>query len=129
MKKIGLSVCYDTKNFGSQLQVLATVKKIEEMGFETEIIRYKKKITPHFILQTIPRFFNSYFIIHKRVGECYLFFLTVVNIFSASFPEKYFLSFVIPPFHLLTVIALVIRELCVVELRVEYGWNYMKFHP
>lgn len=68
MKKIGLSVCYDTKNFGSQLQVLATVKKIEEMGFETEIIRYKKKITPHFILQTIPRFFNSYFINIKLDG-------------------------------------------------------------
>ena len=45
------------------------------------------------------------------------------------FSEKYFFSFVIPPFHLLTVIALVISGLCVVELRVEYGWNYMKFHP
>ncbi|MCI6371313.1 MAG: hypothetical protein MR819_10020, partial [Prevotella sp.] len=42
---------------------------------------------------------------------------------------KYFFSFVIPPFHLLTVIALVISGLRVVELRVEYGWNYMKFHP
>ena len=42
MKKIGLSVCYDTKNFGSQLQVLATVKKIEELGYQTGIIRYKK---------------------------------------------------------------------------------------
>ena len=48
MKKIGLAVCYDTKNYGSQLQVLATLKKIEELGFETEIIRYKKKISPIF---------------------------------------------------------------------------------
>lgn len=62
MKKIGLSVCYDTKNFGSQLQVLATVKKIEELGYQTEIIRYKKKMSLKFICQTIPRFFNGYFV-------------------------------------------------------------------
>lgn len=29
MKKIGLAVCYDTKNYGSQLQVLATLKKLK----------------------------------------------------------------------------------------------------
>ena len=62
MKKVGLAVCYDTKNFGSQLQVLATIKKVEELGCETEIIRYKKKLTPTFVLQTIPRLFNVSFI-------------------------------------------------------------------
>lgn len=62
MKKVGLAVCYDTKNFGSQLQVLATIKQIEEMGFETEIIQYKKKITPYFVWQTIPRLFNVSFL-------------------------------------------------------------------
>ena len=61
MKKIGLAVCYDTKNFGSQLQVLATVKKVEELDYKSEIIRYKKKITPTFIVQTIPRLFNISF--------------------------------------------------------------------
>ena len=61
-KKIGLAVCYDTKNFGSQLQVLATDKKINELGYDTEIIRYKKKLTPVFAIQTIPRFFNPYFV-------------------------------------------------------------------
>lgn len=65
MKKIGLSVCYDTKNFGSQLQVLATVKKIEESGYQTEIIRYKKKLTPRFVLQMLPRLFNGYFVSNK----------------------------------------------------------------
>ena len=64
-KKIGLAVCYDTKNFGSQLQVLATDKKIKELGYETEIIRYKKTISLVFVLQTIPRFFNIYFIRSK----------------------------------------------------------------
>lgn len=32
MKKIGLCVCYDTKNFGSQLQVLATDEQIKKLG-------------------------------------------------------------------------------------------------
>lgn len=63
--KVGLSVCYDTKNFGSQLQVLATVKKIEDLGFETEIIRYRKKLSISFAIQQLPRFFNPYFIRSK----------------------------------------------------------------
>lgn len=62
MKKVGLAVCYDTKNFGSQLQVLATIKKVEDLGYESEIIRYKKKLTPTFVLQTIPRLFNVSFL-------------------------------------------------------------------
>ena len=69
MKKIGLAVCYDTKNFGSQLQVLATVKKVEELGYKSEIIRYKKKITPTFIVQTIPRLFNISFLKSKLSGN------------------------------------------------------------
>lgn len=62
MKKIGLAVCYDTKNFGSQLQVLATVKKIENLGYKTEIIRYKKRLTPVFVMQSIPRIINIPFL-------------------------------------------------------------------
>lgn len=68
MKKIGLSVCYDTNNFGSQLQVLATIKKIESLGYPTEIIVYKKKFSFKFILQQLPRLFNSYFIKGKIKG-------------------------------------------------------------
>ena len=68
-KKIGLAVCYDTKNFGSHLQVLATDKKIKELGFDTEIIRYKKKMSLTFALQTLPRFFNPYFINSKKGGK------------------------------------------------------------
>ena len=62
MKKVGLAVCYDTKNFGSQLQVLATMRAIEKEGFSPEIIIYKKKLTPIFALQTIPRLFNPIFL-------------------------------------------------------------------
>ena len=61
MKKIGMAVCYDTKNFGSQLQVFATIKKVEECECNVEIIRYNKRITPTFIIQTIPRLFNVSF--------------------------------------------------------------------
>ena len=56
-------------------------------------------------------------------------FLTLVNTFSALFSEKYFFLFDIPPFHLDVVIALIISGLPMVELWVEYGWNYEKFHP
>ena len=59
----------------------------------------------------------------------FVWFLTVVKTFSYLFSEKYFLLFVIPPFHLCVIIALIVRRLRLVELRVEYGWNYMKFHP
>lgn len=69
MDKVGLAVCYDTKNFGSQLQVLATVKIVEELGYESEIIRYKKKVTPHFILQTIPRLLDVSFIKVKLASK------------------------------------------------------------
>ena len=56
-------------------------------------------------------------------------FLTVVKTFSCLFSEKYFLLFVIPPFHPCMVIPLILNGLSKVELWVEYGWNYMKFHP
>lgn len=62
MNKIGLCVCYDTKNFGSQLQVLATQKAVEELGYDYEVIRYKKKMTPIFVLRSLPRLFNPYFV-------------------------------------------------------------------
>ena len=39
------------------------------------------------------------------------------------------MSFVIPPFHHREVIYLSIRALDEVELGVELGWNYVKFHP
>lgn len=65
MKKVGLAVCYDTRNYGSQLQVLATMKAVEDLGYRGEIIIYKKRITPVFVLQTIPRLFNPIFLRSK----------------------------------------------------------------
>lgn len=66
--KIGLCVCYDTKNFGSQLQVLATIQSVESLGFDYDIIRYKKKMTTRFALQTAGRFFNASFVRGKLKG-------------------------------------------------------------
>ena len=37
--------------------------------------------------------------------------------------------FEVPPFHLRGVIYLRINMLGMVELWVELGWNYVKFHP
>ena len=64
-----MAVCYDTKNFGSQLQVFATIKKVEECECKVEIIRYNKRITPTFIIQTIPRLFNVSFLKSKLSGS------------------------------------------------------------
>ena len=55
--------------------------------------------------------------------------LTFIHNFSALFQEKKILSFVIPPFHHDEAITLSASVLYVVELVVELGWNYMKFHP
>ena len=52
-------------------------------------------------------------------------YLTVINIFSCTFSEKYFLSFVIPPFHLDVIITLIISNLSKVELGWNYRWNFM----
>ena len=49
----------------------------------------------------------------------------VINIFSCTFSEKYFLSFVIPPFHLDVVIILIFSNLSKVELGWNYRWNFM----
>ena len=41
MKKIGLLSVYN-HNYGSILQAYALQKKIEQLGYQSEIIRYKK---------------------------------------------------------------------------------------
>ena len=52
-------------------------------------------------------------------------YLTVINTFSCTFSEKYFLSFVIPPFHHAVIIILTISNLSKVELGWNYRWNFM----
>ena len=54
-KKIGVCACYDQKNYGSMLQVLATVIKIEELGYDYEIIRYSRKLTLNLFARSLSR--------------------------------------------------------------------------
>lgn len=60
MKKIAVCVCYRTRNFGSMLQSYATLLKLEEQNVDYEIVRYQKKITPLFIIRSLPRLLNRF---------------------------------------------------------------------
>lgn len=57
---LGVCLKYEQVNYGSKLQALATVKMIEALGVEYEIIRYKKDLG--FYLRSIPRFLNIVFL-------------------------------------------------------------------
>ncbi len=62
MKKLGICICYQVKNYGSQLQSYATTVELKRRGIDFEIIRYKKKYTLKLILSLIPRLFNPVFL-------------------------------------------------------------------
>lgn len=61
-KKLGICICYQFKNYGSQLQSYATTVELKRRNIDFEIIRYKKKFTPKLIISLIPRLFNPVFI-------------------------------------------------------------------
>ena len=46
-KKIGCVIAYSDNhnNYGTSLQGFATIKKIRDLGYDCEIIRYKKQLT------------------------------------------------------------------------------------
>lgn len=45
MKKLGCVIAYGGINFGTLLQDYATVTKIQELGYQCEVIRYKKHLS------------------------------------------------------------------------------------
>lgn len=59
-KKLGLCICYGVNNFGSALQCFATIHTVKKMGFDCEIIRYKKDKL--FFIKSLFRLFNPYMI-------------------------------------------------------------------
>ena len=129
-----------TMNHASKIWLEANTEQSESNPGRSLGIRYNKKVA---VWKTVPpkTCYSSCLStskIDKRwkknessewIVSPFCWLLTVVNTFSALFQEKYFLSFVIPPFHLGVTTVLIVNALCVVELVVELGWNYMKFHP
>lgn len=61
----GLCICYSTKNYGSLLQCLATLKALDKRNISYEIIRYKKKHSFSEKIKSIPRLLNIYLIEDK----------------------------------------------------------------
>lgn len=70
MKKLGICVCYNHKNYGSQLQSYATTAELKRRNIDFEIIRYKKKITPQLLMKYLPKLFDPVFI-NDRIIENY----------------------------------------------------------
>lgn len=58
MRKIGLCLSYRHTNYGTELQAYATQVAIRRLGYETEIIRYKKKKNFHFFLGLVTKMFS-----------------------------------------------------------------------
>lgn len=57
---IGLCLKYEQVNYGSKLQALATLRVIEELGYECRVIHYGKQGL-WFKIKSLPRIFNATF--------------------------------------------------------------------
>lgn len=55
--------------------------------------------------------------------------LTYLHNFSVVILKKIIYTKEVPPFHPRSAIWLISSKLGMVELLVEFGWNFMKFHP
>ena len=56
-----MAVCIELKNnnYGSMLQSYATQVMLNDYGFDYELIQYRKKYTPLFIIKSVPRILNK----------------------------------------------------------------------
>lgn len=79
--KIGLCTCFDTFNYGSELQSFATIQILKEFSDDIELIKYNKKKTPVFILSSLPRLLDSSFV--KRRIKIYK------NVIDRSIHKEY----------------------------------------
>ena len=55
--KIGILTFHDTKNYGSWLQTYGLYKKLEELGYNCEIIDYQ---CPSIVKRELPKKFNEF---------------------------------------------------------------------
>lgn len=62
MKKIGLCIKYQNRNYGSMLQTRAFLSFLNQLHIDFEIIRYQKKRTVAAVIKNLPRFFNTVFL-------------------------------------------------------------------
>ena len=58
---LGVCLKYTQNNYGSKLQALATVRMLQDMSIDYEIIRYNKH-TFDFLIRSVPRLFNFVFL-------------------------------------------------------------------
>lgn len=83
MGKVGICACYNTLNYGSMLQSFATEYIINELGYDCEFIRYRKKLTIIFVLKQIPRCFNLNLIYDKKTA-----IRKKVNLYKNEYAKK-----------------------------------------
>ena len=74
MKKIGLCLKYQNRNFGSMLQTEAFLYYLRQLSLNFEIIHYVKRRTIFTVVKDLPRFLNKIFLndrwegIKKKIG-------------------------------------------------------------
>lgn len=56
---LGLCICYYNHNYGSMLQAFATVKYIEKLGLQYEIIKYHKKVSINLLFSCFEKLHNK----------------------------------------------------------------------
>lgn len=94
---IGVCLKYMMKNYGSQLQARATIKVLEDLGLDYEIIQYNKKGLL-FKLKALPRIFNPVFVndkllsFQKRKAIRNIPEISERNKLFDAYSEKYFKS-------------------------------------
>lgn len=82
MKKIGCVICYtpNHNNYGTSLQAYAMLKKIQQLGFDVEVINYIKRLTP---IEKIKYLWNAF-----RCGELKkVFRIFLIKKKKKEFPE------------------------------------------
>jgi len=61
-KSLGLCVCWFVRNYGSVLQSYATTVTLDDLRVPYEVLRYHKKISPGYILKSLPFVMNPVFL-------------------------------------------------------------------
>ncbi len=68
-RKIGVCCEYEHRNYGSMLQALATVMQLEKLGYDYELIRYTRKLTPDLLARSLSRIPEEIGLLIRRHGQ------------------------------------------------------------